>query len=656
MKKAVFLLFILVFLPLLGFATPEKKAKIAQLRKELSETDSREDSIKILYDIFDLSNRKDCKTVCRELDGVAARAGDNAARLDMVRQMANITSNDSIFALIEAHVRTLPDSREKKETELFVKVRRLSASARNISEKERQERIARTIVPEDTKLDKYGKIERLFTICEYLSIFAKGELLVGYLDDLGKLIQESDIENYALKNIYYTECANIYSVTGNQEKAVAADRILLKEINSLEKRYRAQGRKYRSLDINRFIIYRRMLSNYNVLSLEEANELYNKILELADRNEDIKSTMEYNRRASAYHAMKNKRYAEAIPYIRRQLSIERSHILRKRMLEMLLEAASAIGDRTNIDIAKRELESISAELNTLAAQQKYNELQVRYDVSALRAENAELELENKNEQVIATRRIMVFVIVGWAAFAIMLVALLFFWSRYKKTSSDIAQFVDTLATERDAIKKRRYYDYAKKQGAAEHSALYRSERPKTGNVSEVVDYIINDVMFISSVALEDSRKYKHDVSVISFMKDSVMAFESDLTKNININLVYPDNDFEIRVDKECLEMLVNHILHVAARLTPEGGSIGLECSEDKVAKTAKFIFKHSGDAIKEGKEEKIFENFFNYKKLSENGEGALILVRMINFLTNSSLKSSAGHESGGKLVFILPVS
>lgn len=656
MKRFILVLIALTLLSLTSNATPEKKAKIEKLRQELAETDTHKDSIKILYDIFDLSNRKDYMSVCKELDQVAARSGDVAVRLDMARQMANVNSNDSILAQIESSLKSLPNTKEKKETELFVRLRRLSASARNISEKERQERIARTIVHEDKKLDKYGKIERLFTICEYLSVFAKGDLLVGYLDDLGKLIQESDIDNYALKNIYHTECANIYSVTGNHEKAIAADKLLLKEINNLEKSYKAQGRKYRNLDVNRFIIYRRMLSNYEVLSLEDANELYSKILSLAEKNEDIKATMEYNRRASAYHAMKNKRYAEAIPYIRRQLSIEDSHILRKRMLEMLVEAASAIGDKTNEDLARQELDTINREISTAAAKQKYNELQIRYDVSALREENAELELENKNEQIQATRRIMMFVIIGWVAFAGLLIAFLFFWTRYRKTTTDIASFVDTLVAERDAIKKRRYYDYAKKTDNKNYHESYRTAPPKPGNISETVDYIINDVMFISSIALEDSRKYRQTISVTEFMENSIAGVEATLNKNININVLYPQPDFEIKVDKECLEMLTNHILNMAVRLAPQGGSIGFECMEDKATKMAKFVFKHTGDSLPEGKEEKIFENFFKYKDLAEEGGAALIMVRMINFLTNCSLKSSAGHTSGGKLVLMVPMS
>lgn len=655
MKKVVLVLVALTLLSLTSNATPDKKAIIEKLRQELAKTDTHKDSIRILYDIFDLSNRKDCMSICRELDQVAAHGGDIMVRLDMARQMANVNSKDSIFAQIESNLKSIPDSKEKKETELFVRLRRLSASARNISEKDRQERIASTIVHEDKKLDKYGKIERLFTICEYLSVFAKGELLVGYLDDLGLMIQESGIENYSLKNIYHTECANIYSVTGNHEKAINSDRLLLREINNLEKSYKAQGRKYRNLDVNRFIIYRRLLSNYEALSLDEANELYMKILDLAEKNEDIKSTMEYNRRASAYHAMKNKRYAEAIPYIRRQLSIEDSHILRKRMLEMLVEAASAIGDKTNEDIARKELNAINREISTVAAKQKYNELQIRYDVSALREENAELELEKKNDQIAATRRIMVFVIVGWVAFVAILIAFLAFWTRYRRNISDIASFVDTLVAERDAIKKRRYYDYARRTDGNDSLDLYHAKAPKVGNISDTVDYIINDVMFISSVALEDSRKYRQGVSVKEFIKDSISGVESGLSKNININVIYPETDFEIKVDKECLQMLTDHILKLAVRMTPEGGSIGMECKEDTVSGMAKFVFKHSGDPIPEGKEEKMFENFFNYKELSEKGEAALTMVRMINFLTNCSLKSSAGHGSGGKLVLMVPM-
>lgn len=656
-KVTISLLFTLVFAQLSGFASVNRKeAAITKLRQELSQTDSRKDSIKILYDIFDLSERKDYINICKEIADVATRAGDNATRLDISRHLANVVKNDSALEMIENYVKSVPSSKDQKETELFVKIRRLSTSVRYISEKERQERVARLISADDiSKLDKYGKVERLFMICEYLSNFAKGDLLVEYLNDLGDLMKDSGVNNYALMNLYYTEAANIYTLTGNREKALEADKTLLNIINDLEKEYRSKGRKYRDLNVNRFIIYRRMLSNYEALSQKDAEEIYHKIQYISQINTEVKKEMENNRRVAAYYAMKNKRYAEAIPYLRSQLSIEKSQPLKKRMLEMLLEASTAVGDSTNIDIARNELDAINRELDTTQAKERYNELKVRYDISSLRAENAELELEKKNNQVATTRRIMAFVIVGWLAFAAMLIAFLFFWTRYRKNATDIASFIDTLVAERDAIKKRRYYDYARKTDGNNVLDSYYTKPPKAGNISDMVDYIINDVMFISSVALEDSRKYRQTISVTKFIKDSISNVEATLNKNININVIYPDPDFEIKVDKECLQMLTTHILKVAVRMAPEGGSIGMECWEDKAVGMAKFVFKHSGDPIPEGKEEKIFENFFNYKELAEKGEAALIIVRMINFLTNSSLKSSAGHGSGGKLVLMVPM-
>lgn len=657
MKKALLILIAIMTLACAGECAIDKKAEIASLRDKLSGITSRSDSIEILYDIFDLSDRKDYMQICRELDGVAARQGNNAVRYDMARQMANVSSKDSVLALIENHVRTLPKGKEYEETLLFVKLRRLSATARYLSEKERQERVAHIIVPEDfNKLDKYAAIERLFTICEYLTNFAEGDLLAGYLDELGEMIQEYGFDDHALMNIYYTECANIYSYTDQHQKAVDADRKLLKIIDNLEKKYKAQGRKYRNYDVSRFVVYRRMLSNYKVLSLEEVNDLYGKVLELAQNNEEVRNSMDRNKRSSAYHAMKNERYAEAIPYIRRQISTGGSQRLMKRMYEMLKEAAEKSGDKSNYDLADRELTNMLSDLNSEEAREKYNELKIRYDVSTLRAENAELELENQKEQIESSRKLMMFVIIGWIVVAIMLFGMLYYWTRYRKMVSGLQRFVDSLETERDAIKTRRYYDYTRKETSGITSATYSSPHPKAGNLQEMIDYVINDVMFISSVAFDDARKYRHTISVDDFMKNEVAGLEKELKKNVTINAVYPQPDIEMRVDEDCLSKLCGHILRVAAHLTPEGGSVGFECTEDKATGMARFVFKHSGKSLPVGREERIFENFFNYEELSQDGEAALTICRMIDFLTGSILKSSAGHTQGGKLVLMVPLS
>lgn len=657
MKKAVFFILTLALMSVSMSAAIDNQGEIAKLRQKLSHTKSRQDSIKILYDIFDLSSRQDYKTVCRELDGVAARAGNNEVRLDMARQMANVISNDSVLTVIEDHVLKLPESDDQKETKLFVRIRKMVTNARYLSDEKRQEKISNAIARlQKDSVDKYAKVGRLFSICEYLGSLSQGEMLEEYLDNLGEMMHHFNINSYALNNMYYSECANIYTTIGKHDKAVAADRVLLKTIEEMEKKYKAEGRKYKNFDVNRYIIYRRMLSNYKALSLKEVNELYEKVLALTESNIDVKRSVESKQRSAAYHAMKNGNYAEAIACVKDNVEKERSVTVRKQIYEMMLEAANKINDTATAKLATEKLAIIDEEINNSDAQAKLNELKIRYDVSALRAENAELELENKNEQIESTRKIMTFVMVSWLILAVALMAMLFFWTRYRRTTAQITTFVDALTNERDDIKRRRYDDYARRTGLPAAAQSQPGERPKFKNMADMVDYIINDVMFISSVAIDDKRKYVHELSVESFMKDSVDILTATMRKNVNLNVIYPEPDFEIRVDKDCLEMLTNHILQVAVKLAPAGGSVGFECTYDGSLNMARFVFKHSGASLPEGREEKIFENFFDFKTLSDNSEVALTLCRMINFLSSCSLKSGAGSVSSGMLVLMVPIS
>lgn len=73
-------------------------------------------------------------------------------------------------------------------------------------------------------------------------------------------------------------------------------------------------------DVNRYNCYRRMLSNWTVLSAEEVDEYYSRILELGERNMDVARDLERSPRPRVYYLMSKGRYAEAIPYIKRELA------------------------------------------------------------------------------------------------------------------------------------------------------------------------------------------------------------------------------------------------------------------------------------------------------------------------------------------------
>lgn len=652
MKKLIILL-LSVFAIFPAFTTEAKNsALILKNRQKLTKAGSAQDSIRILYDILDLSPREDYPRVGREIDKIAERIGDLKTRYDVARQIANSIYDDAALSEIENHVRSLPPGKEQRETELFVKIRRLAVRAKRAGDDERKRVLSETMALDDyNTLDQYQKIERLYTICEYLSGFVKGDMLVEYLDDLSQLMKDSDIESYSLYNVFYTESANIYSSIGESEKALEADHELLNVISNLEKKYQAQGRRYRNYNLSRYVIYRRMLSNYKSLSLEEVNELYGKIRDLCQLDEEVAEDFALKSRTSAYHAMKNGRYVEALSFIRRQLRLNNTVAIRRQMLEMMLEAAKATSDSTAIELASRELEVSQREYAMLDSLTKYHELQLRYDLNMLKSENSRLELQNKNTEITATRRLMGFVMVGWVIFGILVIVLLFFWTRYRRTSNDLREFVRSLSEERDELKQRTYREYEGMKG----KALPHSQRPKVKSLSEIMNYIINDVLYISSLGVSTKSHFKENFPVNSVIRNVVPEIGGGKRGDISVDVTYPETDFEVSTDKECLEYTLRHLVNTALKMVPHNGTVGISCREDKTLKMAVFSVWHSGDNIPEGEEEKLFENFVNYKSLSEGGEAALFMCRMVNFFLTSSLRADKSYKNGGRVLLMVPL-
>lgn len=663
MKKGIMILAAMMLATALSVFARDNKAEIASLRKDLSDAGSGKDSIKILYDIFDLTDRKNFPSVLKEIDNVAARIGDNATRLDVARNLANIYKSDSLMSVIQEHVLLLPPSEDQKETLLFIKMRQITRRELSGNASQSHANIAKIIADSDTaSMDKYDRVLRAFNICEYLSIYAPGPLLLEYMDELEEEMKKADLKNMVLKNLFLSESANVYTGMGETQRAVDADRKLLKVIDDMEKGYKARGRTYRNYDASKFVIYRRMLSNYPALSLDEANDIYDKIMKIVEGNPDAAEEYVTHRRVSVYHAMKNKNYDEALKHLKVALPTENSSVRRRHLLEMQIEAAEAVGDANTAEAARQELAVLNEALSSEEAVQKYNELQVRYQVSSLQAENAELELENKNEQIANSRRSIILVSVLWIVFAIVIIISLFYWTRYRRILTGLHSFVNAVGDQRDSLKKRRYYDYDRSSYNDNPEVLseYRNIQGNKHDSVSLMNKVVNDILFISSISMEDARKYRQDVKVGKLMKECISTVTANLHRNINVNVTYPEPDFSIRVDKECLQKLIDQILLKAEQLAPEGGSISFGCTLDGTAQMARFVFKHSGSGLPHGEEERIFDGFFNIEREPGDGdsENALLICRMISFLSGCSLKSSSGRAnvSGGQLTLMVPLS
>lgn len=624
---------------------------IQKLESMLPAAKSRKDSIRIYYDILDLSPKTDYFKIGKALDPLLAREGDVDSRFEVARLMAVATSNDTVLESIQKYVDRLPASTDKKETQLFVSMKRTANSAFRISEKERQAIIDKVVASNNfDRLDKYGKINELFTYMLHLGSYADSKLLAQCIADLDKMIAEAGFNSYALQSLFNSSCSAVYTTSGNAQMAVANDRKVLALLDQKEREYRIErGRKYRNYEWDRFAIYGRMLFNYEALSQKEVNDIYARILKMAQGNAEITGLLENAPAITAYYHYKNGRYAEAIPYLKKQLAIEGKVTGRKSMLRELSYAAQVTGDSITKRIADQEYAQIMDEYRVSHAQEKYNDLRMKYQYNVLKNDNARLELKQKEEHINTMHNNMIVMMVGWIVLAGVLAVALIYWVRYRRLSSNMQDFVDSLARERDVLKRAVYHHYEKPQSGGEVVKPVRSTRHDIKKVpmEKLQDYVMNDVMYVASLVAGDSEEFIKTVGcreMFSLLRSEIHTGD----KGVKLIIEDPAQDFDLHTDILCLEYVQKHIVKVAVDLSAPGDVVKLWCEPDPANGCVKFICTHEGKVFPPGREELVFRNLLSYQNIERNDSAARIIIRMISFLMHNPLRITRNDDHGAR--------
>ena len=139
--------------------------------------------------LFDLVPRAQKGDVARKLYDSAQRAGQTEVQLDVLRLLTSLYSSaDHVLATIEKEAESVPESREKQETLVFIRMRRLTKSSKFASEKERQDDIAKVLASyeNDKKKTPQDEFLQLYTLVEYLRNDVDSNNLIIYLDKLIK--------------------------------------------------------------------------------------------------------------------------------------------------------------------------------------------------------------------------------------------------------------------------------------------------------------------------------------------------------------------------------------------------------------------------------------------------------------------------------------
>ncbi|MDE5869163.1 MAG: hypothetical protein K2H18_02930, partial [Muribaculaceae bacterium] len=493
-------------------------------------------------------------------------------------------------------------------------LRQVAGEARTADQKKVEGRIASLIAEENKAKDLplNLRVLRLFTIVEYLTNSGvEGNLLGEYVGMLKERMNQADFELYALNNVLLTESANIYTTIGNQKEAVEADRQLLKVIEELENKYHKEGRKYRNYAPNKYIIYRRMLGNYQALTPAEIEEYYAKIQQYVQDDEDVASTESKTHLAELAYSMATGKYATAIPLIKKALETEQQPARRRRYLRWLQTAAEGIGDKDTQIEALKLYNAMLVERDTSSSSDRARELDIRTRVSELKADNTYLQMEKEKEEKESVKQMMSFVMIGWLIFAVILLVLLVVWSKYRLATVRVKQFVENLDGECEYLKDQHYHDYMPALSQEKRVNLENKKevqrRKRSRNIIDMLSYIINDILYISSIGKVGRGKFVRPVSVSEIIDNESAIARANKATGVELEIIYPEHDIEIRTDKECLEYTLHHIFHAANRVA-EGGVIRLEVRDNNVDNRVDFIFSNSSVYVPEGNEDVMFDN------------------------------------------------
>lgn len=676
MKKIILILtaaitsLLFTVLPAPAQGVPDKNEEAARLRGNLAEATSTQDSVMILADIFDLTPRTGQPAVALEIFDLVERVGDHTTRLNILRLLTDCFRKDEAFRKLEEEVMKVPDSKEQKETLLFVKMKRIVYAPRFMDGKQRQTELVNLLSELDTPLPEnnpgpnglppsHERLLRLFTVVEYLRNEATGTMLKDYLDKLIWMAESNQFTLNALDKLIYSEAAAIYTDAGEEEKAVSVDRKLLSTITRLKDAYKKNNRQYRDYDMILYAIYYRMMRNFEALSAKEIRSVHDEVMKLAERNPKIRSNIKNNPGFRAYYSMATADYAAAIPLLRGL--IRRADVgtrVRKEALEHIILAADKTGDLTAKLEALTEYNVLLDEISRLRSEEKYKELQIRYDVQDLKSRNTELRLNDKKNQLKSRRRLILFVAIAFVVMALLLLLTLGAWVRFRRNSGNLGDLVDLLHNERHRLRRTLYLDDGEEPDDTELAEFEKEQtwskrikrnRLGTDTSSLLVKSLVNDLLYVASMGRDEVMKYIEPVSVDSLLR-KIEAEAGELTAGRGDFIVeYPEDDFRIRVDSQCMIAVVSHALEVASRFTESHKvNVGVRRQPDGYID---FIITIDRAGKASTADPQILQDFIDADKILGNRDSGMLICRLVAFLLRSRHFVDRTYKHGTRYVF-----
>lgn len=679
--------------------TPDNIGKlISDLKIELANSTTPDDSIKILERISDLKDAPQRVEVLSSIYDIALRTKDYKKACDVLRKQANIEMrSDSMLVNLLNKTLELPQSEYRDETEAFIRITRTSQKLRYGSSLDKQMRLNELLerLTTDPPSNIYDHIVLLHAVCSYVSDSSQGELLSKYMDSLGTLVEKLPKEAYSIRNTYYIQAALAYAENDEPEKSIDADKHMLELIDSLEMNYKREGRVYRDFDGNRFVIYSRMLSNYESLTRGEIEDYYAKAKELVKTNARAASTYKYSPQIDIYYAMFNKNYPEALALLKNCIDDDFHKPKKRLLLKHMIKAAKEVGDEKALLRASTEYNDILEDYLDKKYQERYKELQVVYDVYKMKNEYMQLQESKHASENSLNKNIILISCISCAILVILLIVLISLNRKTKRLAKTLAESNSALKIESDNLRRMRAESVRARDQAMKANSLktdFIKNMSREVNVplqaiteysglivdcaesshkkylerfchmvelnSELLSTMVNDMLSLadldsSASAIIINRK---SVNLYDLCNMAVDTTRHRVESGVEMKFL-PGNqqDVSLYVDPQRIQQILINLLLNAAKFTNEG-HINLipKLSDDK--SDIVFTVEDTGIGIPPERKEQIFERFYKLNKESQGAGLGLTISRMLANLLGGTLELDTSYKLGARFVLTVPLT
>lgn len=703
--------FILFLASLFTSQTEAKDMKLVadSLWTQLSKATTSTDSLPILENLFDVLPQRQSMNIGLKIFEVAKRAGDSSAALEMLRNLANLyLLNDSM--LVELYNRTecfdgspahndnesiLANQDELRETRTFIKIARNIYRANYAPEEERDE-ILNDLLKTYTinrPTDIYEQMVLLHGICSLLSCSGADAFLTRYLEKLDNVIQQLPPSAISLLNSYYIYAALLYNDTDQFEKSFQADRKTLEVINNLEKRYHDRGRIFRSYDANRYIIYQRILSNYDKLAPPELERYYQYAMKCVNNNIVAARTNATFPGPQIYYNMAHKKYRQALNDIKNCINdnyVTANSQRLKTLLKYEIECAKALNDNETLLEASLQYNDLLEAYLSSRIDERYKELQVIYDTYEIRNDYNKLQLEKQQSESESMR---IIVIIGVIAILILLSSVGILFRLYRRNRAlvntldksnralrnessnleksradllkarDQAQKANNMKT--DFIKNMSYEVKAPLKAINEYCKLIVDCADATNKKylerftslvelnSELLSTIINDVLHISEIDSESVPIHNRPVELRPLCTMVLDGVRHRLSPNVSLMFDTSSPNISLFTDPQRIHQILLNILTNAAKFTTKG-SITLAYTVDNEKETVTFSVTDTGIGIKADKKDVIFDRFVKLDKETQGAGLGLTISRMMARILGGDVVLDTTYTKGARFLLILP--